>query len=92
MRTKFFRLSFVLMLFHMFSYGQSEDMARIKGSRYIPLYGRDSTVVEVKDFDLDIYPVTNEDYMKFVRKFTQWQKSKAKKNICGWHLSAQLEK
>ena len=79
MRTKFFRLSFVLILFHLFSYGQSEDMARINGARYIPLYGRDSTVVEVKDFDLDVYPVTNEDYMDFVRKFPQWQKSKAKK-------------
>ena len=79
MRTKFFRLSFVLILFHIFSYGQSEGMARIDGARYIPLYGRDSTVVEVKDFDLDVYPVTNEDYLNFLRKFPQWQKSNAKK-------------
>lgn len=79
MRTKFFRLSFVLIFVHLFSFGQSEDMARIDGARYIPLYGRDSTVVEVKDFDLDKYPVTNEQYMDFVRKFPEWQKSKAKK-------------
>ena len=79
MRTKFFRLSFVLILFHWFSYGQSEDMARLQGSRYIPLYGRDSTVVEVKDFDLDVYPVTNAEYLDFVRKFPQWQKLNAKK-------------
>lgn len=63
----------------MFSYGQSEGMVRIEGSRYIPLYGRDSTVVEVKDFDLDAYPVTNADYLKFIKKYPQWQKSKAKK-------------
>ncbi len=79
MRTKIFRLSFVLILFHMFSYGQSEDMARLNGARYIPLYGRDSTVVEVKDFDLDVYPVTNEQYLDFVTKNPQWLKSNAKK-------------
>ncbi len=79
MRTKLFRLSFVLIFVHLFSFGQSEDMARINGARYIPLYGRDSTVVEVKDFDLDKYPVTNEQYMDFVRKFPEWQKSNAKK-------------
>lgn len=79
MRTKFFRLSFVLIFVHLFSFGQSEDMVRINGARYIPLYGRDSTVVEVKDFDLDKYPVTNEQYMEFVRKFPEWQKSNAKK-------------
>lgn len=79
MRTKFFRLSFVFMFVHLLSFGQSEDMARIEGARYIPLYGRDSTVVEVKDFDLDIYPVTNEQYMDFVKKYPEWQKSNAKK-------------
>ncbi|RXJ50074.1 formylglycine-generating enzyme family protein [Gelidibacter gilvus] len=79
MRTKLFRLSFVLIFVHLFSFGQSGDMARINGARYIPLYGRDSTVVEVKDFDLDKYPVTNEQYMDFVKKFPEWQKSNAKK-------------
>lgn len=78
MRTKIFRLSIVLILFHMFSYGQSEGMVRIEGARYIPLYGRDSTVVEVKDFDLDVYPVTNSEYLDFVREYPKWQKSKAK--------------
>lgn len=79
MRTKFFRLPFVLILFYMFSYGQSEDMVRIDGARYIPLYGRDSTVVEVQDFELDVYPVTNADYLNFIKKNLQWRKSKAKK-------------
>ncbi|WP_027124734.1 formylglycine-generating enzyme family protein [Gelidibacter mesophilus] len=79
MRTNIFRLSFVLILIHTISYGQSEGMARIDGARYIPLYGRDSTVVEVKDFDLDVYPVTNKEYMAFVAKYPEWQKSNAKK-------------
>lgn len=79
MRAKSFILFFVLMSFHIYIYGQSEGMARINGSRYIPLYGRDSTVVEVRDFDLDMYPVTNQDYVDFVKKYPQWQKSNAKK-------------
>lgn len=79
MRTKFFRLSLVLIFVHMFSFGQSEDMVRIDGARYIPLYGRDSTVVEVKDFDLDKYPVTNEQFLDFIKKYPEWQKSNAKK-------------
>ena len=79
MRTKTFILFFVLILFQLFGYGQSEGMVRLKGARYVPLYGRDSTVVEVKDFDLDVYPVTNADYVKFVKTYPQWQKSKVKK-------------
>ncbi|MBJ7881181.1 formylglycine-generating enzyme family protein [Gelidibacter salicanalis] len=79
MRTKIFRLSFIMMFIHMFSFGQSEGMAHIDGARYIPLYGRDSTVVEVKDFELDVYPVTNKQYLDFVKNFPKWQKSKAKK-------------
>lgn len=63
----------------MVSYGQSEGMVRLKGSRYIPLYGREGTVVAVEDFDLDVYPVTNKDYMDFVKKYPQWQKSNVKK-------------
>jgi formylglycine-generating enzyme required for sulfatase activity len=63
----------------MISFGQSEGMVRINGSRYIPLYGRDSTVVEIKDFDMDVYPISNELYVGFVKKYPQWQKSKVKK-------------
>ncbi|KAB1071327.1 formylglycine-generating enzyme family protein [Tamlana haliotis] len=50
-------------------------MTIIKGSRYIPLYGRDSTVVEVKDFEMDIYPVTNSEYLEFLKKYPKWRKS-----------------
>lgn len=58
---------------------QSEGMVFIEGSRYLPLYGRDSTVVEVKDFEMDIYPVTNAEFMGFVNRFPKWQKSKVLK-------------
>ncbi|HRW43149.1 MAG TPA: formylglycine-generating enzyme family protein [Flavobacteriaceae bacterium] len=79
MKSQAFRLLFVLLVFQTMLNAQSEGMVIIKGSRYIPLYGRDSTVVEVKDFEMDKYPVTNEDYIAFVKKFPKWKKSQALK-------------
>ncbi len=76
MKSQAFRLLFVLLVFQTVLYSQSEGMAFIQGSRYIPLYGRDSTVVEVKDFEMDKYPVTNAEYVDFVKKYPKWQKSK----------------
>lgn len=79
MCTKTFRLFLFLVVYQMFSYGQSEGMVSIKGGQYLPLYGSDSKVVEIKDFEIDKYPITNEAYMAFVAKQPQWQKSKVKK-------------
>lgn len=79
MRINSIILILILLTFSLFISAQTAGMAIIKGARYIPLYGRDSTVVEVADFELDIYPVTNKDYISFVKKFPEWQKSKAKK-------------
>ncbi|MHA7943551.1 formylglycine-generating enzyme family protein [Formosa sp. 3Alg 14/1] len=58
---------------------QTSDMVLIKGGRYIPLYGRDSSLVKVDHFYMDKLPVTNEQYVDFVKKFPEWKKSKAKK-------------
>ena len=52
MKSQAFRLLFVLLVFQTVLNAQSEGMTYIQGSRYIPLYGRDSTVVEVKDFEI----------------------------------------
>ena len=76
MENQAFRFLFVLLVFQTVLFAQSEGMVSIQGSRYIPLYGRDSTVVEVKDFEMDVYPVTNDDYVAFVKKYPKWQKSK----------------
>ncbi|WP_432279832.1 formylglycine-generating enzyme family protein [Pricia mediterranea] len=53
-----------------------DDMVHIKGGTYTPLYGVDSTAVTIDDFSMDVYPVTNADYLEFLRKFPAWQKSK----------------
>lgn len=54
-------------------------MARVKGATYIPLYSSDSQRVAVKSFQMDIYPVTNADFLAFVQKNPSWKKSKIKR-------------
>lgn len=77
MKTKVFSLFLFCLMCQCLMFGQTEDMALIEGSRYIPLYGRDSTVVEVKDFKMDKYPVTVEDFELFVKENPKWRKSNA---------------
>lgn len=60
------------------AYGQSE-MVSIKGDTYIPLYGRDSLQVTISDFLMDVYPVTNKEYLEFVKKYPKWKRSQVKK-------------
>jgi len=52
------------------------QMVSIKGGTYIPLYGRDSLQVKIGDFSMDVYPVTNQEYVDFVKKNPKWKKSK----------------
>ena len=54
-------------------------MVKIKGSTYIPLYGRDSMKVTISDFLMDVYPVTNQEFVQFVKENPKWKKSKVKK-------------
>lgn len=79
MKTKVFSLFLLCLMVQSLMFGQAKDMVLIEGSRYIPLYGRDSTVVEVKDFRIDIYPVTVEEYELFVKENPKWRKSNALK-------------
>jgi formylglycine-generating enzyme required for sulfatase activity len=76
MKNQAFRIACILFLVQNMGFAQSKGMVSIQGARYMPLYGRDSTVVEVKDFEMDMYPVTNDDYVAFVKKYPKWQKSK----------------
>ena len=54
-------------------------MAQIKGGEFIPLYGSDSTLVKVEEFSMDKYPVTNAQYLEFLRKNPDWRKSRIKR-------------
>lgn len=69
---------FLIILFlHQVS-GQSQ-MVLIKGGNYVPLYGRDSLMVSILDFQMDVYPVTNQEFIEFVKKHPKWQRSNIKK-------------
>ncbi len=54
--------------------------ATVKGGEFLPLYGSaDRAKVKVKTFKIDTKPVTNADYLNFVKKEPAWQRSKAKR-------------
>ncbi|QBO58099.1 formylglycine-generating enzyme family protein [Chryseobacterium salivictor] len=53
-------------------------MVLIKGGDYQPFYGEDSTLVKVADFLLDERPVTNAEFLDFVKKNPQWKRSNIK--------------
>ncbi len=57
---------------------QPAAMVKIRGGSYIPLYSKDIQKTEVKGFEMDIYPVTNSDFLAFVKSNPEWSKSKAK--------------
>lgn len=96
-KSQAFRLLFAMLVFQTMLYAQSEGMVTIKGSRYLPLYGRDSTVVAVKDFEMDVYPVTNSQFEDFVKKYPKWQKSKVislfadKGYLANWKSDTELK-
>ena len=54
-------------------------MVLIKGGTYTPLYGRDSLKVTVSDFKMDVYPVTHEQFLEFIKKTPKWKRSTIKK-------------
>lgn len=56
-----------------------QPMATIRGGSYVPLYGNDTMPVQVNDFLLDVYPVTNAQFLEFVRRNPQWRRSQVKK-------------
>ena len=53
-------------------------MVLIKAGEYQPFYGEDSTLVKVDDFLLDERPVTNAEFLDFVKKNPKWKRSNVK--------------
>jgi len=73
------RLTISLIILGSFQASCQSKMVLIKGDTYTPLYGRDSLQVTISDFYMDVYPVTNQDFLTFVKKYPKWQRSNAKK-------------
>ncbi len=72
------RLTIGVFLFFAIQANCQSQMVLIEGGTYIPLYGRDSLPVTINDFEMDVYPVTNEEYLQFVKKYPKWQRSNVK--------------
>ena len=73
------RLTICLLIFWVNTANCQSKMVTIKGDTYIPLYGRDSLQVTITDFQMDVYPVTNAQFLEFVKKYPKWQRSQVKK-------------
>ena len=74
-------LSKIVALFITFSFlnaNDTENMVRISGGEYVPLYSLDSQIVIVEDFYMDIYPVTNFDYSNYLNDYPEWNKDNIK--------------
>ncbi len=56
-----------------------QKTVHITGGKFIPLYGNKDKADSVDDFDMSVYPVTNENYLTFVKANPQWRKSQVKK-------------
>jgi formylglycine-generating enzyme len=61
------------------SYLFSQNMVFIEGGLYKPLYASDDDKRKVDSFFMDVYPVTNREYLEFVKDNPEWQKSNVKR-------------
>lgn len=68
------RLAICILFFSAVNVNCQSKMVLIKGGAYIPLYGRDSLQVIVNDIFMDVYPVTNQEFLDFVNKNPKWKK------------------
>ncbi|WP_265162430.1 formylglycine-generating enzyme family protein [Salinimicrobium tongyeongense] len=59
------------------AYSQSGAMVEVRGGEFIPLYGT-KTEVPVGNFLMDVYPVTNAEFLEFVEQNPRWRKSQVK--------------
>jgi formylglycine-generating enzyme len=67
----------------------SEKMVLIPDGTYIPFYPEkkagEPKPVQVKAFMMDLYPVTNSEYLNFVRQKPDWRRSKIKRVFADTH-------
>lgn len=59
----------------------ANNVVLISGGIYTPLYGEKNNNLKIKvaPFFIDKYPVTNAQFLKFVKENPKWQRSKVKK-------------
>ncbi|PWA08562.1 formylglycine-generating enzyme family protein [Flavobacterium laiguense] len=58
---------------------QNTQSVAIKKGAYVPLYGTtDKKPVEVKAFNMDVFPITNAQFVVFLKKYPQYSRSNIK--------------
>lgn len=71
-------LSFLLLIATSL-WSQNAPMVSIKRGAYVPLYGTtDKKPVEIAAFEMDVYPVTNAQFVTFIKKYPAYTRSKMK--------------
>lgn len=60
------------------AHAQPEGMAEVTGGTFLPFYSDVEDSVTVRNFYMDVHPVTNAEYLEFVRENPDWQRSKVK--------------
>lgn len=57
---------------------KGSDLVRIEGGVYMPFYSSSDDSTRVDTFLMEKYPVTNADYLKFVKANPEWRRSQVK--------------
>lgn len=60
-----------------------DAMVRVEGGRYLPHYADGRDLVAVRAFELDAYPVTRGDFLRFVTENPKWRRSEVKPIFTG---------
>ena len=66
----------VFLIWQLEANSQISEMVPIKGGTYVPLYGAKDAAVTIDDFSLDVYPITNRQYLAFIEKYPKWKRDK----------------
>lgn len=60
-------------------WAQKSPMVTVKRGTYVPLYGTaDKKPAKVAAFQIDVYPVTNAQYIMFLKKYPEYSRSRIK--------------
>jgi len=60
--------------------GNRTGMVKISGGNYVPLYKSEGPALQkINSFYMDIFAVTNSEYLEFVKANPKWQRSKVKR-------------
>lgn len=66
---------FFLLLFHVPNPSGDLGMVWVPAGNFVPLYRSNSERIEVQSFRIDRFPVTNAEYLEFVKANPQWRRS-----------------